>query len=61
VRDAPAGSGSGIGYLNETPRIYFKSKTTSAATDVEREALGLTQWWEARNPGTTSETREGKR
>jgi hypothetical protein len=49
VRYAPVGSGTGVAYLNLTPRIYFESDDASAPTDVEREAQGLAEWWAARN------------
>jgi hypothetical protein len=41
----PAGPGSGIAYLGETPRAYFDDETASEPTDVTREAAGLAEWW----------------
>ena len=51
IRYAPAGSGTGVAFLNLTPRIYFESDDVSAPTDVTRESRGLTDWWAARQPG----------
>ncbi|MDQ1539055.1 MAG: hypothetical protein QOE58_3448 [Actinomycetota bacterium] len=53
VRYAPAGSGSGIAFLNLTPRIYFESDDASAPTDIDREARGLADWWADRNEGAS--------
>jgi hypothetical protein len=61
VRYAPVGSGAGVAYLNMTPRIYFDSDDASAPTDVKREALGLTEWWAARNEDADADVLAGKR
>ena len=57
VRYAPAGSGTGVAFLNMTPRIYFDSDDASAPTDVEREARGLTEWWAGRHPDVDADAR----
>jgi hypothetical protein len=61
VRYAPAGSGTGIAFLNQTPRIYFESDAESAPTDVERESLGLAEWWAASHPGSTDSEQASRR
>jgi hypothetical protein len=49
----PAGSGTGIAYLGQTPRIYFEDDTASEPTDTDREAAGLVEWWEHIHAGLT--------
>jgi hypothetical protein len=61
VRYAPVGSGTGVAYLNGTPRTYFESDDASAPTDVEREAQGLTGWWAARKPDADADMLASKR
>ena len=61
VRYAPVGSGTGVAYLNLTPRIYFESDDASAPTDVEREAQGLTEWWAAGNPDADADALASQR
>lgn len=58
VRYAPAGSGTGVAFLNSTPRAYFESEDASVPTDVEREALGLAQWWAAHSPSGSAADQE---
>jgi len=41
----PAGPGSGIAFLGDTPRGYFDEEDASEPTDTAREAAGLAQWW----------------
>jgi hypothetical protein len=55
IRYAPAGSGTGIAFLNQTPRIYFESDDASAPTDVDGESLGLAEWWTAGHSGASAE------
>lgn len=50
VKYHPAGSGTGVAYLNLSPRVYFDSEDTET-TVAAREAAGLAQWWALRNPG----------
>lgn len=45
VRYAPAGPGTGIAYLGDTPRNYFQDDEESAPIDIHREAAGLAAWW----------------
>jgi hypothetical protein len=45
----PAGPGTGIAFLGETPRTYFEDDTASEPTDVAREAAGLAEWWSGIN------------
>jgi hypothetical protein len=45
----PAGPGTGVAYLGETPRTYFEDETASEPTDVPREAAGLAEWWSGVN------------
>lgn len=40
----PAGPGSGVAYLGDTPRTYWEREDASAPTDVHREAAGLASW-----------------
>jgi hypothetical protein len=51
VRYAPAGPGTGVAYLGETPRSYFEDDAASPPTDVAREAAGLAGWWATRRMG----------
>jgi hypothetical protein len=53
IRYAPAGSGTGIAFLNQTPRIYFQRDGASAPTDVDGESLGLAEWWTAHHRGAS--------
>ncbi|MFC3891693.1 hypothetical protein ACFOWZ_09405 [Lentzea rhizosphaerae] len=41
---APAGPGTGVAYLGQTPRAYFGYPEASAPTDPDREAEGLAAW-----------------
>lgn len=41
----PAGPGTGIAFLGDTPRGYFEEEDASEPTDTAREAAGLAQWW----------------
>jgi len=41
----PAGPGTGIAYLGETPRSYFEEEDASEPTDTAAEAAGLAAWW----------------
>ncbi len=61
VRYAPAGIGTGIAFLNFTPRVYFEDDTASSPTDVERESHGLAEWWSGRNPAGPEEAQAAKR
>jgi len=61
IRYAPAGPGTGVAFLNSTPRAYFGSEDASPQTDVEREALGLAQWWSGHSPGGSVVGQESKR
>jgi hypothetical protein len=51
----PTGAGSGSAYLGDTPRTYFQDEDASPLTDVEREAVGLTQWWSLVHGATAEE------
>ena len=44
IRYAPSGSGTGLAYLNVTPRVFFDDPKASEPTDPVREADGLAQW-----------------
>jgi hypothetical protein len=61
VRYAPSGPGTGVAFLNLTPRIYFESAGASAPTDVARESQGLTEWWAARQPVADDEALANQR
>jgi hypothetical protein len=57
----PAGSGSGECYLGSTPRTYFEDDNASAATDRQREAAGLAEWWSLAQSGATPAQVSAKR
>src|SRR4051812_41053842 len=61
VSYAPSGSGTGMAFLNATPRAYFEDEAASPPTDVGRESAGLAAWWAAMNPGASDAERESKR
>jgi hypothetical protein len=61
VRYAPARSGNGIAFLNQTPRVYFESEDASEPTDVNGESAGLAAWWAAGREGTTVEEQDARR
>jgi hypothetical protein len=44
-----------------TPRVYWEREDASVPTDVERESLGLTEWWLAQNPGLAGDEQAAKR
>jgi hypothetical protein len=56
----PAGPGSGVAYLGDTPRTYFDDPGASEPTDVPREAAGLAHWWARQHPGATPADRAAK-
>lgn len=60
VRYAPTGSGTGVAYLNVTPRIYFEDDGASEPADPAREAAGLAEWWAGRRPRFTEEGQAAK-
>ena len=55
----PAGQGSGVAYLGDTPRTYFADETASAPTDTGVEAAALAAWW-ARRHGASDDARDAK-
>lgn len=57
---SPAGPGSGIAYLGDTPRSYFEDDQASDPTDVTREAAGLAAWWARRQPNVSDAQRTAK-
>lgn len=58
IRYAPVGSGTGLAYLNVTPRVLFDDPGASEPTDPAREAAGLAQWRAALPVGTSIEQLE---
>jgi hypothetical protein len=56
----PAGPGSGLAYLGDTPRTYFEDPGASAPTDVAREAAGLAFWWAQLRGGASEAERPAK-
>jgi hypothetical protein len=56
----PAGPGSGLAYLGDTPRTYFEDAGASAPTDVVREAAGLGFWWAQLRGGASDAERRTK-
>jgi hypothetical protein len=56
----PAGPGSGIAYLGDTPRTYFEDEAASEPTDVAREAAGLATWWSRRQHHAGAAERDAK-
>ncbi|MCA2214955.1 hypothetical protein [Jidongwangia harbinensis] len=60
VSYGPAGPGSGVAYLGDTPRAYFDDPDASAPTDVTREAAGLAHWWARQHPAAGAPQRAAK-
>jgi len=61
IRYAPVGSGTGVAFLNSTPRVYFESDDASTPTHVGRESLGLAEWWASHTPGASGPEQDSKR
>ncbi|GAB3279075.1 hypothetical protein GCM10027589_05470 [Actinocorallia lasiicapitis] len=53
---APVGRGEGVAYLGFTPRSYV-GDDDAPATDPDREAAGLADWWALRNRAVPADVR----